>query len=438
MGWNILILVYAVLSVYFSYYYFKERPTFSIVTVLLFLYSVFSMIGYINYPKKLNVVSGGQYYGEKVFLYYYLYLLVFVIFVFIFYRFFNGIRRKYSANVITINVVGGKAVLYVFLISFCVFLFYEMIKNISISSYSNQLVLKSNKVWFFLYEFSGVIILMLSNILYKNRVELKKNNGLFIVLTVAFAIVFIATSLLFGQRKEIFMLIVGMITMLINYLKVSNQHKRISMKKVILLTVPLLIVAVFLFQLIRNSRGLGISEYQLNAGELLLTTFKSMFDMEFLVFQDWLSPSLSLITCIYYHNIDPLIILKADFLNLFSFLTHYSVDPTTPIRDLFNLHSTTGYGYYFPTEGYELIGPFGCVLSAFLINLYYRVYDSIFDVKDVYLRSYLSGIVGFYIISIVRGYSLFFIKGIIFYIIPGIVLYNLATKCGFKIIKVKD
>ena len=241
--------------------------------------------------------------------------------------------------------------------------------------------------------------------------------------------VFMLTSLMFGQRVEIFMTIVGIITMLIEEMRDSNANYRLpNIAKVLKKILPIMFIGVFTFQLIRGVRGKGIDTYSINLSDQLDRTLSVFFDIQSLTFQDWLNPSLSLITAMQYNFVKPSIIIQANLFNLFSFISHYSVSPTTPLRDLFAPGSTAGLGYYFATEGYMLAGPLGFIVSAFLITFYYKVYDTWFEIsEDKELRSYLKGIIGFYTIALVRGYSLFFIKGIIYYIIPGLLLYGFIT-----------
>ena len=62
MVYTILIAVYSIIYIRLTIKTMKRSTNFGMTIGLLFLYSVFTMIGYTKYPEKLSIVSEGQYF----------------------------------------------------------------------------------------------------------------------------------------------------------------------------------------------------------------------------------------------------------------------------------------------------------------------------------------------------------------------------------------
>lgn len=425
---NILILLYAVMAIALFISIIKKNTAFGFVYLFLFFYSVFTMNAYVNYPTRLSVVSYGQYYGESIFLRFYAYIFVFMLLTSVFFKMFMRVNKTHRSKVVNVKIKGGRELFYFILCVVLLYMLTKMITSFGASSYSNQSILKSNKIWFYLFEFSGIVVVTLVNLIIREKRTYGKIRPDYIGFLVAYSGVLLGTSFMFGQRIEILMTLLGIVVMLMEYSRSDKKDNRLRIGKMIKTGIPILFLALFIFQFIRSYRGSNISSYEISVGGTIERVFSSLGDLEYFTFQDWLLPSLNLVTCMNFNYIHPFEVLSANVFNLFSFITRTSISLTSPIRDLFAPGSKMGFGFYFPTEGFIVCGDAGCILSAFLIALYYRLYNTWFSVEeDKDLNCFLQGLLGFFIISLVRSYSLFFIKGILYYIIPGLVLYVLAT-----------
>ena len=138
MVYTILIAVYSIIYIRLTIKTMKRSTNFGMTIGLLFLYSVFTMIGYTKYPEKLSIVSEGQYYGESIFIYFYLYLLGFVLFIYIFSYFLNGVKIGHALSVRNVRLKERNVLFYIIISSILVFLVYHCVTNISSSSYKNQ------------------------------------------------------------------------------------------------------------------------------------------------------------------------------------------------------------------------------------------------------------------------------------------------------------
>jgi hypothetical protein len=131
-------------------------------------------------------------------------------------------------------------------------------------------------------------------------------------------------------------------------------------------------------------------------------------------------------TSMYYKLIFPLEIIKSNILNsliIFDYPTAGEV-----ISRLLDPNGWGGVGYYYFTEGYNLLGFGGFIYSALVIVLNYYIYENLFTkTNDEIYNLLISGVISYYMINIVRGGTLFMIKGILFYIIPFTILYCIAA-----------
>jgi hypothetical protein len=156
-----------------SFYIRRKSQIFFLYYFVLFAYTFFSQIGYLFYPEKLILVSHDQYYGEETFITYWLYIFlsfisIFLIFI-IFYE--KKYRTVFSIKVKSLPKKGGNF-LYIILILFYEFILsFFLTKNYENLSYFNQDVLKSNKIWFYLFYLGGIVLLSL---LFKIHIEHKK------------------------------------------------------------------------------------------------------------------------------------------------------------------------------------------------------------------------------------------------------------------------
>lgn len=418
------ILLIGAFFILFSVIFFRiyrRDIIFSIVLFWMFAYCIFSMIAYLYYPEDLIIRSGGQYYGLDIFYDYYIYIVASFVMIGIFYFILNAIKPCIIMNTVNAKIEFSRIIFYIIMMVYIFIMTFFLIKNYGELSYDNQRVMKDNKIWFYLYTTSGVFILALLNDIVVN----KKNKLVKSIFMVVLFTVVIWTSLKSGQRIELFMigniLMVYFLTLIRTKENNGKTIKRIPMKQKVKLGIIIIIFIVF-FQIIRTTRG--------DIQEILNLDFKKLmivlFDMKTIVFQDWFAPSLSLITCMQFHVIQPIEVVKSNILNIFSFIFGGYPSLGESFSRYVDPNGITGYGYYFLTEGYQLVGSLGFIVSSFLIVFYYRCYRVLLLSRnnDNY-NCYMSGIIALYIISIVRGQSLFFIKGIMFYIIPAIFLYFL-------------
>lgn len=416
----LLLILFTVFVIFTSIYIYNRNHVFGLVYILLFIYCFFTMVAYLYFPEELNIVSSGQYYGENYFIKFILYIFACFIFTFIFYFLISNIK----INIFKINFVNYsrnkilKRLFSIIIISWLLILTYFLLKNYNLLSYHSQSVMKSNKIWFFLYAISPIFIISIY-LKVSESIKIRKKIFYFILLILAF-VLFLVTSLKSGQRIEIFCLTLSIITFIIVKYDIKINNKNIS--KLIKLLI-ILICFVFLSQVIRNNRhtNLNISQIDFDG-----SYFADLLNIKEFVFQDYVTPSLTLLTSMEYKIIKPIEIIKSVFFNTLIVFDYPGMGEI--ISKLLVPSGDVGVGYYYFTEGYNFIGILGCVFSPLFLVISYELYKKILcSTNDKKFNEYISAIISCYIISVVRGGSLFIFKGILFYIIPFIFLYICVT-----------
>ncbi len=420
------IFLICLILIFFLYSFvkiFNKTYLLGLVYFLLFIYMFFTIIGYIFYPDKLSVVSNGQYYNNRVFIIYYSYIflsfLLTFIFVNIIYKYVKikiniKIKFKQSLQMKKINHFIFNIILFCYLL----LLLYFFIKNYTNLSYYNQYILKSNKLWFFAFSFTGIILLTVIACYKFTPSRLRK--CLLLLYLVLLGTTFLLISIKAGQRIQIFNIFMSLITIFLIKNKVKMKLTDISK-----LIKPSILIFIFIFisQLIRNTRG---RIENLTNIKLTLDYLTSLANFDTIVFQDYLNPSLTLMTSINYNFIYPIEILKSNILN--SMIVFDYPGAGERISRFLDPYGWGGVGYYYFTEGYNMMGFFGFLYSSILIVFTYYLYEKIFTkTNDEVFNVLISGVIAYYMIDIVRGGSLFLFKGILFYIIPFIILYCIAT-----------
>jgi hypothetical protein len=432
----ITFIIFFILS---SFYIWKKSQIFFLAYSALFAYTIFTQLGYLFYPEILDIVSFHQYYGKEAFIPYWIY--IFLSFIAIFLIFIRLYEKKYKTMLkLEIKPLLKKShiFLYLTLIFFYEsFLIFFLVKNYENLSYFTQFVLKDNKLWSYLFTINGIILLSL---FYKIYTTYKKNWKVFyIILFILSVSVFLITAIKGGQRIEMAATLLGFIVFLGFVFKDKIKNKGRILKYGFII----LFIAVLLFQGIRTTRGGQITI------EMFLENIKnpeiylSLFLPKNLIFQDWLSPSLTLITSMEQDIVFPSKVIESNLRCLVPFISHQSLGEI--LARIINPESRGGYGYYILNEGYNFMGFAGFIYSAFIFVLGFRLLESFFaSTKDKLFNAYMYGIIAFLIIDIVRGQSIGFLKGLYFYFLPAIILFILMSrkriylarpKMGIKVIQ---
>lgn len=434
-----MILMTFTLALFFiltSFYIWKKSQIFFWLYFILFAYTVPTQLGYILYPEKLNIVSHYQYFVEKTFVLYWIY--IFLSFVAIFLIFALLYDKKYK----TIFRLETKALLkktnnlsYIIII-----LLYELVlifflaKNYDSLSYFNQAILKENKIWFYLFSFNGIVLLSLFCKLCVEHSKLIKRfySAIFFVSLS----IFLMTAIRSGQRSEVATVLLGFAACLWYLYRDKIRVRRLKLSYICIVLI-LGFMWIAFSQGVRMTRGHDESAGAVFAVSKNLKTYLSLFSLKKLIFQDWVFPSLTLMTSIQHNIVFPGKVIESNLTCLVPFISHSSLGEI--LSRIIEPEGISGYGYYILTEGYNLMGFAGFLYSAFIFVFSLRLFESFFaSTNDKLFNSYMFGIIGFLAITIVRsGQSMIFLKALYLYFAPAIILFMLMSKKKIYLVRLK-
>jgi hypothetical protein len=402
---------------------------------VLFVYCYFTIFAYTYFPEKSYIINSVEV-NKTEFFWFKLYIfLSFVSFNIIYFILFSRFRMnkriadknksiKFSFS--PIDTVERKPYKMLFLL---IGLFYIMslgqflILNYGQLSYNNQTVLKSNKIIFMMYDycFIFIFIFLLAYKKFKKAIYGK------VCLLFGFIVflIFMLISIRIGSRG----VFIGYAIAVVYYIcdKYNIQLKVSYIKPLFKITI-IALCAIGLSQFIRKTRG-GVVDF--NEVDFLLSDIKSFFKLEQLVFQDYATPSATLMYSIKENVVIPGTVILSDILNIPVILDYVTLGEY--ISRLVSPLTNWGMGYYILTWGYNLIGFMGFFLTPFIIlilfKLYYRFF---FYLNDKKFAVFIQTVIAVYLIlPVVRGQMYPFIKHIYVYFIPSIILYCIAM--GIKI-----
>lgn len=247
-------------------------------------------------------------------------------------------------------------------------------------------------------------------------------------------ITFLVTSIRSGQRIEFALFIIEYVTFLWYY----KFHKSYKKHKVKYLCSIFIIIFLFIMfsQGIRMSRGHNETPAAFFNIITKKDTYISLFHPKHIIFQDYVVPSLTLVTSINYNIIIPEVVLKSNITCLVPFIKHYTLGHV--LSRIIDPYGWAGYGYYILTEGYNIAGLIGFIYIAFIFVVGFRFLESFFaNTNDKMFNAYMYAIIAFTSLNIVRGQSMFFLKAIYLYFLPAIILWKMLSGKRVYLVRLK-
>lgn len=421
----LLIFIFSILFVITSIYIWKKSPIFFLAYMLLFIYTIFTQLGYVFYPEELNIVSHYQYYGQEAFYKYWVY--IFFSFISIFLLFVILYDKKYRTMLrIEVSPLREKTKDLLYIVSIFLYeitLVFFLIISYSSLSYYSQAILKSNKIFFYLFDVNGIILL---SIIYKICIEHSKMKKVFyLTIFIASLSIFLIIAIRTGQRIEIGTSLLSFITFIL-FISRDKTKKKYHKKKYIIVLLILGFIAIALSQGIRTIRGYNESPIALLYIITKPRTYISLFEPKNLIFQDYINPSLTLITSMERDIVFTTEVIESNVTCLIPFISHYSLGDI--LSRIIDPEGWAGYGYYILTEGYNFVGFVGFIYSAFIFVVGFRFLESFFaNTYDRLFNAYMYAIIAFLSLSIVRGQSVSFLKGLYMYFLLAILLFRLMS-----------
>lgn len=410
-------------------YIAKRDFIFSLFYLVLFIYTIFTEIAHIYFPGEIFLAFGGQvfelgvFYKYKLFVFF-SFLSIFIIFCFLFRKKNKNhtfIVVKSTTSPLFRNILFIYIILaYNFLMLFLLFNYYSEL------SYLTQGVFKGSTLFRNSYAFAPIVIM----VLYVKTVRLPTSfsKNLFFILLLITLFIYLSISTRAGGRGGIASLALGFLTYKL------LQYPRLKLKQkvfMILKSIPIILLIILILNALLRIR----TEGAISVLDFVFTVFlspriflKELFSFKGIILQDYAGPSLTLFLSIQCNIVNFFDSLKSIFLNSLVF-TGYPTLGFTLSRIANPMLSETwqGYGYYFLTEGYNVMGWGGFLYNAVVFNLGLYIWSKFTNTNDNNFKLFMNTMIVMQVISIVRSQSSEFIRATYLVFVPAIILYFLAT-----------
>jgi hypothetical protein len=424
----LLISIFSLLFLASFAYIIKRDYLFGLFYFFLFVYTIFTQIGYTKYPEV--VIAYKAYFGQEIFFDYWLFINLSFITIFLTFFLFRCDRQLLVSSVEKVKKDYRSPfriiMFYTIVFVFNVTMIYLFLSYYESTGYVGEII--PNKLLAYGYFTYPGVIMVLYIKLRRFSINIFERIISFIFLLISI-IIFSSIGIRAGQRSQFVALAVAVTSymFLTSPFKFSKKIK--SFVKVFPFILLILIITIVL------------SDLRLRLGYVSPLDFIQLFQDVFsesisaffssIIFQDYFSPSLLLFGSIYYEFVNPAEVIKSNILNSFVFIGYPTLAET--VGKLLNpeVSRKHGYAYYILIEGYNFAGWFGILYNALVIFVGFSLWRRLFlKSSDKEFNNFMIAYMASLLIQIVRGQSVYFIRYIYLHILPIALLYYLAL--GYK------
>lgn len=428
----ILMIVLSIFVFYAINYMFRRGDDIRALSYfMLYVYTIFSQIGYVFYPYLSKGMS--LYFGEEI--YYDYWIFVFLSFVgsFIVYRLFFINKKDYYVFKIMQKTNNYSQLFYIFFsTAYLLIIAIYFILNKENIQYGSGNALGS--LWYALFYRIYICNALILYMLYRNtNRNLIYNNYILTVLLLSILLI-LNISFTSGARSDIIFLFLGIVYYELAPFKDIFKKNKKKVTIIILLSFFLVKVLQGVMYLRQGTNNIDLSK-ALNANNVVS---QDSFMAEIAV-QDYYAPSHTLFISIYYNLVD----FKDTFFSNFAnslFGIGYPVITQKVVSKVTNVdydQRGIGIAYYLFTEGFNAMGWFGIIYNSIIWNLGMWLWLKFAKSNDHKYNKFVLAIIAMFSISLIRNQAGFFIKFLWMYMIPSLILLVKAFNYKISLVKKK-
>jgi len=389
------------------------------VYFFLFIYSIFSQIGYYYFPELSQFLNA--YFGEEIFYKANIFItLSFVSLFLMFYFFypriikkiFYGIRSKYKPN---------KYLFYLIILIHLVYQFSYFVINYNSLDYtlgSRENVLDDLGLMYVIFAYLFKLSVAINLLLYflirvKSSKIILGNRHIIKILFIIEILLFIFIAIKLGSRTDPLGFLIGLSVLEILIFRINKN----SIKKNNLINILKIIIVLFLVVSLNS-----LSKYR-NPDAPVID-----IDYSWILFKDYYAPAHILFASIYYDYIDPIEVLVSNLSNSLVLLKQPYLQAN--VMDLFVPGIATrsaSYAFYIFTEGFLVMGFFGFIYNGIIIFSLLMFWRMLANTNSIYYNLFIISLLSTQMANLVRGQSSYFIKDIYFFFIPVVILFFIVT-----------
>jgi hypothetical protein len=266
------------------------------------------------------------------------------------------------------------------------------------------------KIWSLLYHISNVFFVLFYALLRYNFWVRPPARRALAIVSITILSLFVISSYRIANRGEMVSLFNAILFVELIRYRMFGLRSRPPIFKGILLASAVIIYG----KLARDSRGADQSS--------------DLDWLSTLVLQDYYAPAHMLFAAIFYHIIDPLLVIASNTTNLIPGLglPYLQFD----ITEIFNQGITTraaSYAFYILTEGYLFCGDMGFLYNTIIISVGMGFWRLLSSTRSSKFNALVLPIIALDVTNICRGQSVYFIKLLFYHLAPALVIIFFST-----------
>jgi hypothetical protein len=384
---------------------------FGLVYLSLFVYVIFAIIGYVNFPELSMYI--GAYFGRDVVGGF----IVFIAMSFLGFYISFRILYPYTRRIRLIVCRSGSnwvrcSFLYVVMLHLLYLTAYLLFRGdlLNYSSVASDDFAKSQGVAFslfiYLFKFSVVMLVVLycmSRMV--SGVDFVLKAGLIRILLLLELSLFVVIAAWIGNRSDIVSAFVGIVAF-------EFLFARVGFRKILVVGVSLVAVIACL-TFLEKIRGGALPE-----GDLMLSVLN----------KDYYAPAHILFAAMSMHFVDLWTVVSSNFCNAFVLLNYPYL--TSIVASKFNPNAATkaaNYAFYIFSEGYLALGWLGWIYNSTVVFLGFYAWRLFACCDNKVFRLFAGSILASQVINLVRGQSSSLFKIGYMYLVPALIVFFIAT-----------
>lgn len=402
-------------------YIWNRDLLFGGVYVFLYVYTVFTQIGYAYYPA-LSVLIGA-YFGPEVFLSVSVFVTLSFLALFVCFVLFHRRVARRPSYEIAASRRPPAGLFYIAVVGHVIGLLQYFVRNYDLLTYdnaSNEDFQSQMGIGFLsfgvAFKMSVFIILILYFLL---RVRTSDRNrarrGVLFVLLLLEAALFMVVTAKLGNRTDPFALTCAVVVLELAH---ERQRARITVRKRGVwkwVKVGMAVAGIlYALTIVESTRGAGDGQTQ--------------FDLERLLLKDYYAPAHILIAAMALKYVNAWEVFVSNTANALVMLKHPYLQAT--VADLFNpgiSSRSASYAFYIFSEGFIAAGWLGCVYNGVVVFAGVTLWRRLANSNSPYYNLFMSCLVATQMANIARSQSSYFIKDIYMLFAPAMFLFYLAT-----------
>ena len=405
----------------------KEDILIAGLYFFLFVYTIFSQIGYAFVPELSGLLNA--YFGKLHFYYYHYFVFLSFLSYFLISYAYIKISKPLYRNKYSVIYINSHATFFIYMTVYSFYLLvilFQFIRNYDALTYVSMPT-GEHMLFGALFKYL-TIFTFVHYAVYRSGRGRGRGTGrgtgtgkikiVFVFLTISLILHLLIASKI-GSRTDIVALCLGVFFYEI-YLSIAAKNVRKTLR---VLSIVALVVIV----------GLNFLELARDPGMTKNDDFLTR-----VLFKDYFAPAHILIATMYYDLVDPVNVVLSNFYNSL-ILMNYPYLQTAVGNILVEESSSrsTGFAMYIFSEGYMFGGWSGFIYNGIVVSsgiIFWRWFSRS---NHIYFNAFMIGLAASQLANIARSQSSYFVKDIYMFFIFAVILYFLMTGIAPKLFKIK-